>query len=207
MSVISQPKPRVLDETCDIPSGAIYRLTVEQYHQIVRAGIIGEDEPVELLKGWLVRKMRKNPPHRFATESTREALGEVIPSGWHVQSQEPITLLDSEPEPDVSVIRGSARDYAQEHAGPNNVGLVVEVADTSLARDRGFKKQIYAEARIPVYWIVNLIDRVVEVYTEPSGPGEQPDYRKNEAYAAADDVPVVLDGREVGRIAVRDLLP
>ena len=76
MSVISQPKPRVLDETCDIPSVAIYRLTVEQYHQIVRAGIIGEDEPVELLKGWLVRKMGKKPPHRFATESTREALGE-----------------------------------------------------------------------------------------------------------------------------------
>ncbi len=199
MSVISQPKPRVLDETCDIPSVAIYRLTVEQYHQIVGAGIIGEDEPVELLKGWLVRKMGKKPPHRIA--------GEVIPSGWHVQSQEPITTLDSEPEPDVSVIRGSARDYAQEHAGPNNVGLLVEVADTSLARDRGFKKQIYAEARIPVYWIVNLIDSLVEVYTEPSGPGEQPDYRKNETYSAADDVPVVLDGREVGRIAVRDLLP
>lgn len=87
------------------------------------------------------------------------------------------------------------------------MGLLVEVADSSLKRDRGFKKRLYAAARVAIYWIVNLRDRQVEVYTLPSGPGKKPDYRRHHDYAVNEEVPLVLDGIEVGRIAVKDMLP
>jgi Uma2 family endonuclease len=81
------------------------------------------------------------------------------------------------------------------------------VSDSSLAQDRGVKKRLYAAARIPVYWIVNLLERQIEVYTDPSGPADQPDYRNRQDFAVSDSVPFVIDGRELGRIAVVDLLP
>jgi len=84
---------------------------------------------------------------------------------------------------------------------------VVEVADASLNRDRTIKKRLYAAAGIAVYWIVNLVDSQVEVYTDPTGPGQQPDYRQRRDFDRAATVPVVIEGKEVGRLAVRDLLP
>jgi Uma2 family endonuclease len=86
------------------------------------------------------------------------------------------------------------------------VGLIVEISHTTVARDRGLKWPIYARARIPVYWIVNLVDQTVEVYTQPSGPAEVPDYAQRQDYALADLLPVVLDGQQVGTLAVRDFL-
>jgi Uma2 family endonuclease len=85
--------------------------------------------------------------------------------------------------------------------------LVAEVAETSLAYDRDEKQQIYAEARLPVYWIINIVDRQVEVYTDPTGPAALPTYRRRQTFGENDVVPVVLDGQQVGQIAVRDLLP
>ncbi len=84
--------------------------------------------------------------------------------------------------------------------------LVVEVSDSSLRRDRRFKKAIYAKALIPVYWIVNLIDRQVEVYSQPTGPVEQPDYGDHQDYAETEEVPLVIDGREIASISVREVL-
>jgi Uma2 family endonuclease len=124
-----------------------------------------------------------------------------------VDSQEPVTTVDSEPEPDVAVIRGLREKYVDRHPGPEDIGLLVEVADTSLERDRGWKKRIYAAAEIPVYWIVNLVERHVEVFTGPSGPGDRPDFGACEIFLPGDRISVVLDGNEVGRIAVDDLLP
>ena len=195
-------------ETCAaVPPDVIWRLSVDQYHAMIHAGILTDDDPVELLEGWLVAKMPKNPPHRAVTRLLRQVLERLVPAEWYVDSQEPITTDDSEPEPDVVVVRGETRHYLDRHPGPNDVGLVIEVADTTLQRDRGFKKRLYARAGIPVYWIVNLSDNQCEVYTEPSGPEPQPDYRQRQDYGASDVIPVVLAGIEVGRIAVRELLP
>jgi Uma2 family endonuclease len=105
------------------------------------------------------------------------------------------------------VVRGDKERYATRHPGPKDVGLVVEVSDASLQRDRGAKKRVYAEALIPVYWIVNLVDDQVEVYSFPTGPAARPDYRKRTVYRAAQSVPLVLNGKTVARIPVRDLLP
>lgn len=207
MSVSTQPLALAARGAPAVPTDPIWRLSLDQYHEMIRAGILTDDDPVELLEGWLVAKMPKNPPHRVATQLSREALERVVPAGWYVDAQEPVTIGDSEPEPDVTVVRGSRRDYRDHHPGAQDVALLAEVSDTTLQRDRGSKKRVYARANVPVYWIINLIDSQVEVYTNPSGPGEQPDYGQRQDYGPADQVPVVIDGREVGRIAVRDLLP
>ncbi len=186
---------------------AIWRFSVEHYHAMIHAGILTADDPVELLEGWLVTNMPKNPRHSVVTQLVRDTLAHILSSGWYVNTQEPITTTDSEPEPDVAVVRGNRRQYLDHHPGPHDVALVVEVADSSLQRDRSLKKRLYAAAGIPVYWLVNLIDGQLEVYTDPSGPAEQPDYRQQRNYSPADIVPVVIEAREVGRITVRDLLP
>jgi Uma2 family endonuclease len=181
----------------------IYRLSVAQYHAMGEHRILTADDRVELIHGVLVAKMSKNPPHRLATTLVRDALTAVAPPAKHVQSQEPITLADSEPEPDVAVIQGHPRDYSSRHPEAREVALVAEVADSTLADDRAIKKPLYAGANIPTYWIVNLIDNQLEVYTDPAGH----DYAASRVLGPNDDVPVVLDGQEVGRIPVRDLLP
>src|SRR5215813_12133096 len=86
------------------PNEVLWRLSVAQYHEMIRASILTEDDPIELLEGLLIHKMPENPPHRMATHLTSEALRAVIPEGWYVDSQEPITLEDSAPEPDLCII-------------------------------------------------------------------------------------------------------
>jgi Uma2 family endonuclease len=187
-----------------IPTDFVCRFSVEQYHHMLRAGILREDDPLELLDGWLVPKMMKNPPHRVVTELVRKAFERIVPSGWFVSSQDPVTLAASEPEPDVAVIRGQLRDYLQRHPGPHEVALVVEVADVSLELDQTTKKRLYAQAGIPFYWIVNLRDRRVEVYSEPS---ETSDYQRRRDFADAATIPVVIGEITVGEIAASDILP
>jgi Uma2 family endonuclease len=176
---------------------------------MARAGVLAEGEPVELLEGLLVRKMTIHPPHTFAVETLRDLLPPLLPRGWFANGQQPATTTDSEPEPDAYVARGERRAYVAEgrHPGPQDLALVVEVADASLRRDQTVKLRIYARAGVAVYWIVNLVDRRVEVYTDPTGPADEPLYRSRQDIGPDGEVPVVLDGREVGRIAVRDVLP
>ena len=198
------PSPR---KVAAVPVDPIWRLSVKQYHEMIRTGILTDDDPVELLEGWLVVKMPKNPPHRLATQLTRQALERLAPPGWFVDAQEPITLDDSEPEPDVVVVRGDRRDYADRHPGPRDVALVVEVADTTLQRDRTFKKRLYALSAVPVYWILDLAGGQLEVYAEPARQLEDADYQQRSVYAPLDEVPLVIEGREAGRLLVRELLP
>jgi Uma2 family endonuclease len=174
---------------------------------MVDRGILTEDDPVELLEGLLVRKMSKNPPHSTATRKTRSALQRALPSGFYVDSQEPVMTLDSEPEPDVLILRGDETTYATRHPGPGDVPVLVEVADATLETDRLTKRRIYARAGFPVYWIVNLIDRVVEVYTQPSGPADVPTYARQDNYAADASIPLTIDGKEITQLTVADLLP
>jgi Uma2 family endonuclease len=190
-----------------VPTDYIWRLSVDQYHAMVGAGILTDDDPVELLEGWLVPQMPKNPSHRIVTLLIRRALERMIPAGWYVDSQEPITTADSEPEPDVVIVRGETQHYPDRHPGPQDVAVVVEVADWTLGRDQGWKKRLYAAAGIPVYWIANLVDNRIEVYSEPSGPVEGPDYHQRQDYGLSDAVPLLIDGVEVGRIPVGDILP
>ena len=207
MSVVTQSLPSGAGPFSDLPSGLLWRLSVDQYHQMIRAGILTEDDRVELLEGLLVTKMTKNPPHIVATDLLQAALPRIVPAGWFVSMQNPVTTEDSESEPDGRVVRGHPRDYVGRRAGPSDVALVVEVADTSLASDQGVKKRIYARAGIPYYWIVNLLDCRLEVFSDPTGPAAEPDYRRRQDFGPADAVSLVIEGREVGHLDVSELLP
>src|SRR5262249_37773746 len=159
-----------------------------------------EDDPFELLEGWLVPKMPRNPPHELAVSLGEEEIVNRLPPQYTRRVQSATTTSDSEPEPDIAVVRGPKRRYGRHHPLPQDMRLVVEVADTTLRRDRTIKQRVYARARVPVYWIVNLIDRCVEVYTDPTGPRGEPRYRQRQDYGPNDAVPLILDGKEIDRI-------
>ena len=183
--------------------GPIWPISVAAYHEMIDKGILKSDDPVELLEGVIVQKMGKNPPHRIATRATRLALERSIPPGWYVDTQEPITTDSSEPEPDVAVLRGDSRDYPDRHPGPDDAGIIVEIADATLDRDRILKKRIYARAGIPSHWILDLKQRRLETYSNPV----HDDYRVCAVYGPGESVELTLDGVTAGRIAVADLLP
>jgi Uma2 family endonuclease len=196
-----------VESVAAIPNDLILRLSIEQYHAIIQAGILTDDDSVELLEGWLVFKMPKNPPHRVTTRLVRTALENILPSGWYVDSQEPITLSNSEPEPDIVVVRGDTRQYLDRHPGAEDIALIIEVSDTTLQRDRTVKKGIYAGAGISIYWIVNLVEEQVEVYSQPLVEVEQPDYSQRLDFGRSAVIPIIIEGIEIGAIAVDALLP
>jgi Uma2 family endonuclease len=219
MSVITQPPPmRTMPDAESTPpaqsesspslADRLYRFTLDEYHKLAEAEILG-DTRVELIEGLLVAKLRKKPLHVMATDLLAGLLHKLMPAGWYVTMQNSITLAESnsEPEPDAKVVRGTPRDYANRIAGPGDVGLVVEVSDTSLRDDQNVKKKVYAKSAVPVYWIVNIPARRIEVYTDPTGPDPTPDYRHRADHGSEDQVTLILDGREIARIAVADLLP
>jgi Uma2 family endonuclease len=179
-------------------SPELYRFNVDEYERMVL-----DDPRVELINGYVVKKMPKKPTHRSTTKRVLKSLDGLLPPGWTSQKEDPVRIPDfDEPEPDVATVRGCDDDYEQRHPGPGDVGLLVEVSDTTLDRDRNEKLPVYARAGIPVSWIVNLVDRQVEVYTDPGPDG----YRSSQVYKPGQTVPVVIGGRQVGQMAVDDIL-
>jgi Uma2 family endonuclease len=175
---------------------------------MIDAGIFRDEDHVELLGGLLVNKMVKKPPHSLAVGSLAAELRSKLPGGWFVTEEKPIQLGKwSQPEPDVAVIRGRIQDYGERYPTPADVAIIAEVADSSYPKDRGKKWPKYAAARIPIFWIVNLPQRQVEVYSSPTGRGRSASYRDVQVYGPDDEVPVIIEGRELGRIKVRDVLP
>ena len=166
----------ILQELAQHPE-LLYRHTVEEYHRMIAIGSFAEGEPYELLDGQIVRKIRSANKEDLMTVGIEHALivkrlakltSAFEPLGCHVISQQPITLPPGdEPEPDAAIVRGSLEDYTKHHPHASDILCVIEVADSSLSRDRGYKLRLYANAGIPMYVIVNLLDRVVEVYQRP----------------------------------------
>lgn len=183
------------------------KFTLDEYHKMIETGVLSSGEPYELLEGNLVHKMSRGIPHDYAIQTLNKRLVRVLPIGWDVRAQCAVTLVGgSEPEPDFALVRGDESTYASRHPGPNDIGLLVEVSDSSLRIDRHDKGSIYAQNSIPVYWIVNVVDKVIEVYTQPSGTGDDAAYTQRDDYAVGASVPVVLDGNAVGTIAVADVM-
>lgn len=207
MSVATSQAPASTLQLYRVPTLPIWQLSVEQYHQMIESGILTEDDPVELLEGWLIPKMPKNPPHCRSTVLVNRAISRLLPADFYVDAQNPLTTDDSEPEPDMMIVHGDPRDYPDRHPHGEEVALVVEVADSSLSRDRVQKKRIYARAGVPVYWIINLSENQLEVYSAPAGEADAADYLQQQNYLPTDEVPLSLDGREIGRLRVSELLP
>ena len=186
---------------------ALYRWTRREYAKLLDRGILDEDDPIELLDGLLIVKEPQSSPHRTSVLLVARTLERAFGDGWFVQVQSPIGLdARSEPEPDVCVIRGSPRDYT--HAHPTHPALIVEVALSGLGVARGRKASAYARGGIADYWIVNLIDRTLEVYREPAVDEAAPfgwrHARREVVTASGRAAPLAAP---TAMIAVADLLP
>jgi Uma2 family endonuclease len=183
------------------------RLSLEDYHRLRDAGTLDAGPPCEFLDGLLVETMIRRPPHDTALGLLQDRLAPLLPRDLILRNQSALTLTDGEPEPDLAIVRGSRRDFADQHPGPEQTLLVVEIADTTLAQDRTHKLKAYARHSIPQYWIVNLIDEQVEVYSDPTGLVAEPEYRRIEICEDTQSAPLVLDGRPIANISVSDILP
>lgn len=188
------------------PPAQFYRLSVKQYHRMIETGVLTEDDPVELLEGWIVTKMPRNPEHDGTITRMQKRLEPALGTEWFFRIQSAITLRDSEPEPDLAAVSGPEEKYLTRHPATFDVGLVVEVAESTLAKDRSTKGRTYARARIPVYWIANLVDKIIEVYADPVA-GRSPHYRSRQDYGMDDTIPLVIEGKVLLRVPVKDLLP
>ncbi|PYN78548.1 MAG: hypothetical protein DMD97_06205 [Candidatus Rokuibacteriota bacterium] len=183
------------------------RWTRAEYEHLIEIGIFRPGEPVELMDGDLVVSEPQGSAHCTAIGLVEDALRAALPAGWFVRSQGPLALDDdSEPEPDVALIPGARRAYAQQH--PARPALVIEVSESSLALDRDYKGSLYARAHLDDYWIVNLIDRVVEVYRQPVPDSSAPyGWRYASREVLAHDASVELLAVPSLRLRVSDLLP
>lgn len=148
------------------------RWTRLEYARLLDLGVLGEDSRVELIDGDIIEKMPQKSPHATAVSLAERALRPAPGEACYIRCQLPLTLGErSEPEPDIALVRGAPRDYELAH--PSTAILVVEIADSSLPVDRA-KARVYAGAGIREYWIVNIAERRVEVYRDPSAAREQP---------------------------------
>lgn len=190
------------------PEPALRKWSVDEYYRLLDIGVLEESERVELLEGWIVQRMPRNSPHETAIQKAGKRLRAIVPAGWDVREQKVMSLSDSQPEPDCAIVAGDEDTYSGGHPTPADVAIEVEVSDSTLSIDRNWMGRIYGRAGIVVYWIVNVRDRQVEVYTDPTGPTDPPDaarYRHRHDYRETDAVPVVIHGREVGHISVTTL--
>jgi Uma2 family endonuclease len=181
------------------------RWTRQEYDRMVEAGVLTEDDRVELIGGEILTVTPQKSPHATAVSLAEDALRRLLASDMYVRTQLPLALSnDSEPEPDIAIVRGSIRDYRDAH--PESAVLIVEVADASIAFDRRIKGSLYARAGIQDYWIINLVDSLVETFSEPKA---DPSSRFGSSYAQSKRL---THGESIslpfgGVVSAADLLP
>ncbi len=148
--------------------------TVEDYYRMAEAGILEPDERVELIEGQIIRMAAKGTAHEASIRRTARLFQNLLVGQASVHTQSPIRLNNySEPEPDVAVVQINPLDYADHHPTPEEVYLVIEVADSNLSKDREIKARIYAQAGIADYWILDVNQRQLLVLRSPSENGYQ----------------------------------
>jgi len=183
------------------------RWTRIEYERLMDAGVFRPGEPIELIGGGLIVSEPQGSHHFTAVRRATTTLEAAFGPAWEVRPQGPIALDDdSEPEPDVAVVPGAIDDYREAH--PSRAALLVEVAESSLVLDREHKGSLYARTGIADYWILNLVDRVLEVFREPARDDSAPFgwcYARREVFdASASVTPLEAPG---ARVRVVDLLP
>lgn len=189
-----------------LPPYPVRKFTVEDYFKLVDIGLIDEDDNCELLEGWIVPKMGKKPLHDGTIDIVAGVLNEILPGGWFPRVQNVLETATSAPEPDFAVARGVRGSFTKRHPQGSDVGLVIEVADSTVQIDRR-KALIYGAAGVPQYWIINLPERCVEVYENPQPGSEGIRYAAPRILRGSDEAELVLDDQHVARISVAKLLP
>ena len=179
-------------ESTETPPLPIHRFTVQQYHQLGESGVLTPEDRVELLEGWIVKKMNQKPANGFAVRFLNDWLNKGLSGPWIIQCQLPITTDRSEPEPDLAVVRGVHADYRDRHPAGADCELIIEVADSSVMKDRA-KASIYASAGVREFWIVNLIDDQLEIYSDADAKS----YRKSKVMKSNEIVDLVVGASSV----------
>jgi Uma2 family endonuclease len=183
-----------------------YLISTNEFYRMLESEVFPREARVGLWDGRIYEKMGKTQAHAVAGDKVRRTLDRSLPPGWYVSTENPITVSEKRaPLPDLIVLRGEPDDYIDHRPGAADVGLVVELSVTSLKVDRGTKLAAYASAGIPAYWVINLIDRLVHVYSDPV-PGEGR-FALIATVKPGESFPFTLDGNQVGLIAALDLLP
>ena len=199
-----RPTPRI---SSVLNLAMLHRLTVEDFHRMIDAGVFRKDERVELIDGYLVQKMSHKPPHDGSLFALQDYIIKVLGIGWVCRVQSAITLSESEPEPDLAIVRGDARTYFTRHPNALDFGIAIEVSDSSLGIDRTDKLAMYSRNGVPEYWIVNIPERQIEVYASPQSSDLEPHYAVRTDYGVGQSVPIALDGRPIAAIPVAEVLP
>ena len=182
---------------------SLHKLSLKQYSQMIEHGILNEDSKIELLDGYLVERLQRSPLHNGTIDIVSSCLHPVMPPAWNYRILCSLEFDQSQPEPDFAIVRGNSRTYVVRHPRGEDVGLIIEVSEKSLERDRIDKARIYARAGIVEYWIVNLVDRQIEVHTLPVGES----YTNVQNYTAGQSLPLTLDGVVVATIPFEEMMP
>lgn len=193
----------------------LQRLTVAEYHRLIEKGVLLEGEPIELIDGLLSRKDRSDAGGDGVSHSRQHALcilrferlsARVDASGCDLRSQLPVTLSEyDEPEPDVAIVRGTPESYLEAHPTASDVLAIVEIAGRSLGFDRATKSRIYAASGVPVYGILNLSGRVIELYESPNRQERR--YERMTLFRDGDTIRLPLDNGQSLEVSVAELLP
>ncbi len=180
----------------------LYRTTVDQYERLAQTAAL-QDRKVELINGWLVKKMTTKPPHVVAVDATREAIAATLPPGWWLREEKPVEDSDfDEPEPDISVVRAHDRTIVRTIRAR---GTSTSSSKSQTLRLPGIVKKkcrLMRGAGVPTYWIINLVDRQLEVYTSPASDG----YHVRQVLTIGTTAEVFIDGARVGSIKVAYLI-
>lgn len=176
-----------------------FYFTIEDYHRMGEVGIIPEDQRVELIHGEIIKMSPINSPHAGTVKSLIRMIVARLGNQFTLSIQDPLTIHpNSEPEPDLALLVNHKDNYTSVHPTPSDVVLLIEVADTSLQKDREIKLPLYASAGIKEVWIVNLEDRQIEISTSPTSNS----YSNLHIYHPGDTIQHEL----LGRIEIEEIL-
>ena len=205
MITATEPPPR-LTSGVEVP----YDLTIDLFSRMVEAGLIPRDRRVFLRNGRLYEKMAKTKAHGSVGAGSTMTLVPRLPAGWSLWPESTIALDPTNaPLPDFAVVRSGdllGRVAPDRYPGASDIGLLIEIAVTSLHDDLSAALEQYARALIPVYWVVDVLGRRILVHTEPRVVDGRGEYARVETYRPGQSLPLVLDGQEVARIPFDELL-
>src|SRR2546421_446545 len=151
VTTVAKPLERIVNDPY-----WLRQFSVAEYHQMVQTGILTPDDRVELLEGWIVNKMPQNPPHASSVTRIVKRVARCCPDNWTMRVQLPITLSESEPEPDITLARGGEDTYDTRHPEPADIGVLIEVGDSSVIADRRYKGELYAKEKVSEFWLIDL---------------------------------------------------
>jgi hypothetical protein len=195
-------KFRVLVDGLSTP----FRFSPKRVSQLVDLGIVSADDAECLPTGENPPDMSRDPQHDATIDLIIDVLRDVLPRGWRCRGQSAVTLGTGEPEPDLAVVRGSARDFGNRHPNSGDIAVVIEVAYHTLRNDRTRKLRTYARNGVAVYWIVDVKGRQVEVHTDPTQPPNGESFYATRTVVTIDQaVPLIIEGRDLGPIPASQL--